>query len=193
MKLKTIFLFLLLAAQQSYSQDLDSLKERTQNVYQYTINLDYDKLLETSYQKLFEIVPKDEVRQILVTTFSGNNEMKIKIINIPPNFKFGKIKKVEDHTFCFIDYDIAMEFEIVGQQFNKSEGIEIAGNMKKQMDAKEVTFNEESNTFKILKRSDMIAIWDDSTNNQWQFLNRDKDNVLAKYLFSKKVISELGL
>lgn len=193
MKFKTILLFLLIAAQQSYSQDLNSLKVNAENIYKYTINLDYDKILETTYQKLFEIVPKDEIKQILVTTFSGSDEVKVKIINIPPNFRYGKIKKIEDHTFCLIEYDLAMEFEMIGQQFNKSEGIQIAGEMKKAMDAREVTFNEDTNTFTIKKRSDMIGIWDDSTNNQWQFLNRDKDNVLAKYLFSKKVISELGL
>jgi len=193
MKFKTLLLFLLVTVQQSFSQDLNTLKTNAEEVYKSTLNLDYDKILETTYQKLFEIVPKDEIKQILVTTFSGNNEMKIKLLNVPPNFRFGKIKKIEDHTFCLIDYDLAMQFEIKGKQFNKSEGIELAANMKKAMDATDVTFDELSNSFKVLKRTDMIAVWDDSTNNHWQFLNRDKNNQIAKYLFSKKVIAELGL
>ncbi len=193
MKFKTLLLLLLVSVQHSFSQDLNSLKVNAENVYKSTLDLNYDKILDTTYQKLFEIVPKDEVKQILITTFNGNQEMKIKLLSIPPNFKFGKIKKIEDHTFCLIDYDLAMEFKIKDKQFSKSEGIEIANNMKKTMDATDVSFDEVSNTFKVIKRTDMIAIWDGSTNNQWQFLNRDKNNQIAKYLFSKKVIAELGL
>jgi alcohol dehydrogenase YqhD (iron-dependent ADH family) len=64
---------------------------------------------------------------------------------------------------------------------------------KSALETEKVTFDEPTNTFTIHKRSTMIGIYDEFTNNAWKFLNKDKNNVLANKLLSEKVIKTLGL
>ncbi|HOD10869.1 MAG TPA: hypothetical protein PKH91_08995, partial [Flavobacterium sp.] len=112
MKLKKIALLLLLISQVTVGQDLNSLKIEAQKVYEATAILDFDKIIDGTYPKVFEIVSKEQMKQILISTFNGNDEMKIKLLNVPPDFKFGEIKKIDTQTFCLIDHNLSMELTL---------------------------------------------------------------------------------
>jgi hypothetical protein len=83
MKLKKIALLLLLISQVTVGQDLNSLKIEAQKVYEATTILDFDQIIDGTYPKVFEIVSKEQMKQILISTFNGNDEMKIKLLNVP--------------------------------------------------------------------------------------------------------------
>ena len=193
MKLKKIALLLLLISQVTVGQDLNSLKIEAQKVYEATAILDFDKIIDGTYPKVFEIVSKEQMKQILISTFNGNDEMKIKLLNVPPDFKFGEIKKIDTQTFCLIDHNLSMELTLQEKIEDDEEAEMMLEIFKAGMETDKVTFNKETNTFTIKKISTMIAIADKATNNKWKFLNKDKENVLATKLFSKKVLKELGM
>jgi hypothetical protein len=65
--------------------------------------------------------------------------------------------------------------------------------MKEAMETNDIVFNKENNAFSILKKAAMIAIVDDFTQNEWKFINKDKNNAFVNKLFNEKVIQELGL
>ena len=193
MKLKKLALLLLLISQVTVGQDLNSLKIEAQKVYEATAILDFDKIIDGTYPKVFEIVSKEQMKQILISTFNGNDEMKIKLLNVPPDFKFGEIKKIDTQTFCLIDHNLSMELTLQEKIEDDEEAEMMLEIFKAGMETDKVTFNKETNTFTIIKISTMIGIADQATNNTWKFLNKDKENVLATKLFSKKVLKALGM
>ncbi|MFN3754192.1 hypothetical protein [Flavobacterium sp.] len=192
MKLKLTLIVALLLAQFTLAQDLASLKESTQKIYLATTTLDYDAILDSTYPKVFEILPKAQMKEILIETFNGNEQMKIKLLNIAPNFEYGEIIKIGDQNFCLIDHNLEMELTLT----EKIEGEEIemmVDLLKAAMETERVTFSKEANSFTVKKKSTMIGISDAATKNQWKFINKDKENVLVNKLFSNKVVTALGL
>lgn len=192
MKLKKIAFLLLLISQLTVAQDLNSLKVEAQKLFDATKTMDYDKIIDGTYPKVFEMVPKQQMKQILISTFNGNDEMKISLLDIEPDFKFGEIKKIDNQTFCLIDHNFAMELTIKEKIEDDDEAQMMIDIFKEAMETEKVTFNKEKNSFTITKVSTMIAIFDDATKNTWKFLNKDKENALAKNLFSKKVLKALN-
>ncbi len=192
MKLKLTLIVALLFAQVTFAQDLASLKEGAQRIYTATTTLDYDVILESTYPKVFEIVPKAQMKELLISTFNGNEQMKIKLLNVAPNFEYGEIKKIGDQNFCLIDHNLAMELTLT-EKIPEDEVELMTDLMKEAMDCDKVSFNKETNTFSINKKATMIGIADAATKNQWKFLNKDKENVLANKLFSDKVVTALGM
>ena len=192
MKLKLTLIVALLFAQLTFAQDLTALKEGAQKIYVATTTLDYDAVLDNTYPKIFDIVPKTQMKEMLAATFNGNEQMKIKLLAIEPDFKFGEIKKIGEQTFCLIEHNLGMELTLT----EKIEGEEIqlmTDLMKEAMESDKVSFNAETNTFSITKKATMIGVSDADTKNQWKFINKDKKNALVIKLFSEKVIKELGL
>ncbi len=174
----------------SFAQDLTSLKTEAQKMYSATIALDYDLILETTYPKLFEIVGKDKMKETLISTFNGTEEMKIKILPIEPEFSYGKIKKIGNKLFCLIDYNLSMQLIFNDTMIDSKIFIK---EFKKNTDAKSVTYDKSTNSFTINIRYTMIGIFDAFTNGKWCFLNKEKGNVLFDKLFDETVKKELGL
>lgn len=174
----------------SFAQDLASLKVGIQKIYSATTTLDYDVILESTYPKLFEIVEKEKMKEVLVSTFNGSEEMKVKLLSVDPEFSFGKIKKIGTKTFCLINHNLAMQ--LIFKDTIEDSKIFIK-EFKKSMDTKSVTYDKETNSFTIIVRSTMIGIHDEYTNNEWRFLNKEKGNVLFDKLFDEAVKKELGL
>ncbi len=192
MKLKTTILITLLFAQFTFAQDLTALKEGAEKIYKATTTLDYDTILDSTYPKVFEIVPKDQMKEVLIATFKGNEKMKVKLLPIAPEFKYGEIRKIGEQNFCMINHNLGMELTLT-EKIEADEIEMFTDLMKEGMEAEEVTFNPETNAFTIRKNATMIAISDAATKKQWKFLNKDKKNALATKLFSNKVIKELGM
>ena len=154
--------------------------------------MNFDAIIEGTYPRLFELVPKEQMKALLIATFTENEEMKVELINVPANFSFGEIKKIGDQTFCMIDHDLKMELTLA--QKVENEEIEFMTTMMKEaMETNDIVFNTEKNAFSILKKAVMIAIADSFTQNEWKFINKDKNNAFVNQLFSEKVIQELGL
>lgn len=187
---KFVYLSFLLLGLNAYSQDLASLKVNAQKAMDYTIAMDLNGLLDLTYPKVFTLSPREEVLKVLDQAFNGNPEFKIKMIPVAPNFNFGPIKKIEGHTFCVIKHNNAMEIKFTDKIENPDAIIEV---FKSGLKADEVTFNPEKNSLTAKVVSTMVAIADESTKNQWTFLNNDNEGALFSTLFNEKIRTELGL
>ncbi len=176
----------------SFSQSLEELKSNSQKIYEATTTLNYDQILEYTYPKVFTIIPKDKMKEALESTFKGTEEMKVKLIDVAPNFTYGEIKTIDKQKICQVNHNLSMEltFTETLEEGNAEMMIEI---FKEAMETEDVTFNKEKTTFSINKVATMIAISDELTKNQWRFLNKDKENKLMKMLLNKKVLQEIGL
>lgn len=182
----------LLVSLSSFSQDIASLKTDAEKMYQSTVNIEIDNILDSTYPKIYDFVTREQLKEVLLATFKGNDEMKVKLLSVEPNFKFGEIVKIDDQTFCLIKYNLSMELTII-KQIQDDETELITDVFKSAMETDDVTYTKETNSFVINKVSTLIAISDTATQNKWKFLNHDKKNVLVEKLFSKKIIKKLGL
>lgn len=187
-----LFLILVLIASFAsniHAQDLTSLKTEAQKTYEASANLNFDAIFEHTYPKVFDIVSKEQMKEMF-DQMMANDQFTIKLIPVAPNFKFGNIKKIENKLFCVVEHDNAMTMK-----FNTPmEGAEdLIATFKASMKADEVTYDKASNTFSIKMRSTMIAIADEQTKNKWKFLNNDKSGQLFNMLFNEKIKTELGL
>jgi hypothetical protein len=193
MKKQIIFLLAcILFTTISFSQDLNALKAEIQKTYDATIALNYDKILDYTYPKLYKFIPRDKMKEALIATFNGTDEMKVKILDVDPNFNYGEIKTIDDQKICLVKHDLSMELTL--KETLEEEDVEMMIDLlKSTMETEDITFDKEKTTFKINKIATMIAISDELTNKQWRFLNKDKENKLMAMLLNKKVVKELGL
>lgn len=187
---KTITLIVLLISFCNYAQNIESLKINAQKIYDYTAKQDFNGILDLSYPKLFTIAPRETMLKVLESSFNGNSDFKIKLITVDPNFQFGEIKKIENKTFCIIKHNNAMTMTFT----EKIETPDMYINLfKESMKASEVTFDEKTNSINIKLISTMIAVADDTTNNEWRFLNDDKSGKIFTLIFNDNIKKELGL
>lgn len=191
MKTKLIINFIVaFISIQMHAQTIEPLKEEIEKIYQATIVLDYDAILEATYPKVFDLVSKEQMKEVLKSTFNGNEGIKVKLLPTEPEFSFGEIFKIENHFFCLVNHNLSMQLVMD----EKIEDIEMMISIfKSTLETDKVTFDQSTNTFTIHKRSTMIGIYDEFTNKTWKFLNKDKNNLLANKLLSEKVIKTLGL
>jgi hypothetical protein len=184
-----LFAFLISTTFSAVAQDMVTLKVEAKKAYEASSNMNYDAIFETTYPKVFDIIPKEQMKDMFEQMIK-NEQFTIQLVQVEPNLSFGEIKKVGAQTFCLVDHDNVMEMT-----FN--EPVEDAEMMvdlfKNSMEAKEVTYDKEKNAFKIKLRSTLIAVADELTNNKWKFLNKDKENKLFTMIFDEKIKTELGL
>jgi len=187
-------LFLLLVFIVSFTsniqaQDLTSLKTEAQKTYEASANLNFDAIFEHTYPKVFDIVSKEQMKEMF-DQMLANEQFTIKLIPVAPNFKFGDIKKIENKLFCVVEHDNAMTMKFNTPMENAED---LTETFKASMKADEVTYDKSTNTFSIKMRSTMIAIADEQTKNKWKFLNNDKSGQLFNMIFNEKIKTELGL
>ena len=174
-------------------QDLKSLEDETTKMYNSTSKMNFEEILDFSYPKLFDIVSREQMKQMLEATFS-NEQFDISFLPIAPNFDYAPIKKIDNKSLCIIKYNIGMSMH-----FNEpieDETVEIMINtLKAQGESySDVKFNKEKNTFIIKGISTMIAIADDITENKWKFITYDKNKrQIAEMLLSDSILNKLGL
>lgn len=190
MKLKIVLLsFLFVYSISTLAQDKESLKKEALKAYKAGASMNYDMIFETTYPKVFEIIPKESMKKMFEQMME-NEDFSIKLIEVDPKFTFGEIKKVGDKSFCLIDHN-----SVMNMQFKKpmEDAETMIGIFKTSMDAKNVTFDKATNSFRIELRSTLIGVADSTTNNKWKFLNKDKENKLFLMTFDEKTQTALGL
>lgn len=171
------------------AQDMTSLKTEALKSYKASVNMNFDDIFETTYPKVFEIIPQDQMKTMFGQMME-NEQFSIKLVEVEPDFSFGEIKKIEDKSFCFVDYNnvMIMKFKAPMEDADSMVGI-----FKSSMEADKVTYDKASNSFRIEMRSTLIAVADDATNNKWKFLNKDKENKMFSMIFNEKIVKALGL
>ena len=189
MKIKNILLlFILFWTISGIAQDLVSLKEAASKSYHAGATMNYEAIFETTYPKVFEIISVEQMKATM-DKMMDNEQISIKMVEVEPNFTFGEIKKIDDRFFCLVDHNNVMNMQFKEPVENGDAMVEI---FKNSMEAQNVTYTREANSFKIELRSTLIAVADDFTGFKWKFLNKDKENKLFSMLFNDKILKELG-
>lgn len=187
---KIVTLLVLFISFYNHAQNIDALKTNANKVYDCTAKQDFNCILDLSYPKLFSIAPKETMLEVLKNSFGGNPDFKIKMITVNPNFQYGEIKKIEDKTFCVIKHNNAMTMTFTEKIETPEMYISL---FKESMKTDDITFDKKTNSINIKLISTMVAVADNTTNNEWRFLNDDKSGKIFSLIFNENIKKELGL
>lgn len=191
--MKTPFLivaFLLASCFVAVAQDKQALETGMTKMYKNTVEANYDGMIEDTYPKIFEIAPKEKLREALQNMMNGDG-YTMTVINTPPNFEYGPIKKIGEGSYCIVKHNLLMKMAFKSP-ISDEEKKTMTENFKTALQASEVTFDQKSNSFTINKRADVVAVANKLTNNQWKFINRGPTPLMEK-LLDASVVKELGL
>lgn len=189
MKLKFCILFILTSII-TFAQDLTSLKNDAQKVYDLTIEKKYDKVLDYTYPKLFEIIPRKEMLEVL-NNMLDNEEMTMTIEEVSPNFTFSQVMKINSGTYYVIEHNNKMTMKFK-QELGEGKEM-IIEYMRESMPNYQITFDEKTEIITLDGKAKMIAISDELTNGIWKFLNYNGDSPMMEQVLGKDILEKLGL
>lgn len=191
--MKKYFLLIIFVLTTSFSgiaQDRQSLENAALQMYDNTVAGNYEAVANGTYPKIFEIIPKDKMMEMLKGMLNGDGYTMM-LLKGNPNFEFGAVKKIDDGNYSLVKHDLLMKM-IFKEPVDNAESKSMIDNFKKAMQTSDVTFEAKSNSFTIKKRVDVIFIADKLTNNKWKFMNRAGHGLMLK-VFNDKVVKEYGL
>lgn len=191
--MKKLFLILaFLATSIGFSQTLQSLKADTQKMYEASYNMNYDEVTSFTYPKVFELIPKEKMLEILEQTFN-NESMRVRLVTVDPKFVYSEIQKIENKNVAIVNYNNAMRI-IFEQKMTEDEGTKMLENFKNSGNYTVTKFEKERNAVYLEGPATMIAVADETTKNEWKFLNYEKgQSQMANEVLGESLISKLKL
>ncbi|CAH8282076.1 hypothetical protein EV196_11043 [Mariniflexile fucanivorans] len=139
-------------------------------------NRDFDALLQMTHPKVFEILPKEDMKNFLKSMFEGTEELSIDMPKIIPNYKLSEIYNIEKDTlkFAFVSYDMNFKMTFNNQEFDDDAKEMMLPIMEAQ--GMEVEFLSNKTMSVLVKDSLTIILKDNNTNNEWVMANYNPDS-----------------
>lgn len=187
---KLLLSILLLSCILVSAQDKKSLQERANKAVEHTVKGEYEKLMDYTYPKIFDLVPRDVLAKMFRDMLKADG-FTISIVNTAPNFTYGEIKKIDNAYYSVIEHDLHMNL-VFDDPIEDADIDDTVNAFKTAMKSNDISYDKLTRTLKIKKRAQMIAVADALTKNQWMYINNDGGPLLAK-LIPEKAIKQLGL
>lgn len=192
MKTKIIFL-LLLCSVTSFSQTIEKLKVATKKIYDANYNMDFDSIVNLTYPKIIESIGgKDTMLEKLDSEYQ-NEEFRMRLELVNPIFQYSELKKIEGKTFCVITYKNPTRYFFESKLNSETTSKKVAS-LKESNKTNDVVFEPKRNSINVKRISKLIAVWDETTQNQWKFFNFDNStqSELFGIIFNENTKKELG-
>ena len=193
MKINLTLIVLFLTFSNGFSQSIEDLMIGTKNLYQANYTMDFEAIALLSYPKIEASIGKEALLEKL--DLRHQNEayrLRLQLEMVP--FKFGPIRKIEEKSFCVVTFRNPMRY-FFENKLTPEKAAEKATWLKEINNTKDVIFEPKRNSFNVKKMSTYIAVFDETTNNQWKFFNLDDPNQKQIFdtIFNESVKKELGL
>jgi hypothetical protein len=196
MKKISLCLCCLFASIAILAQKDTTLERRLAEFMQANEKLEFSKVLDYTYAKLFTIVPRNQMLEILQNTFDNEN-MSIKldslrIDSIYPVFKLenGSYAKViySFNMFMLIKYPDGDSLSVDEKKEKNDFMVSALGG---QYGENNVSIDPITGFLKIQVTSPMAAVKDQIA-KQWSFVNLKEKDPLMDRLFDKEVLKRLA-
>ncbi len=172
-----------------FGQNKEKLQSEALKMYEFTMNSEYDSLMNYTYPKLFNFVSKEKLITEMNKAFD-NNDFKISILKQKPNFYFGEILELNGNYYALIEHDIKMNLAF--KEPAEEDELNLMVDLFKTV-MKTDSVKVKDNSITIKKRSEMIAISEGEYNHKWYFLNNDQNSFLLNALIPENVQEKLGI
>jgi hypothetical protein len=189
MRLKILIVLFTFYSTVSFSQSLENLKSETDILYSAFYNMDFKTILDKTYPKVFEL----EGRDAMLTkrdSLHQNQTTSYRYVYPKVNFSFSEIKEIEGKKFCTIKYNRAVRITFE-KKLNTQKAEEFQKSMKDSGKFKSVIFEKNRNSFLMIGPVTLIAVADETGNNNWTFIDI-QDNLNQLKVLSEQIKKELG-
>ncbi len=178
---KIIFVFLVIFKTTLFSQEvaqvsaIEPLNALVKKMFVDINNKDYDAVLDMTHPKVFEIVPKAQMKTMFVSMFEGNGQFSVEIPKTIPDYKLSEVFKGKEDSlaYAFTSYDMGMKMTFHDQEYDE----ESKKMMKAIMKTKGMDVDFISNNAMNVMMYDRVTILikDNDTANKWVMINYDPD------------------
>ena len=189
-----IFGFLFLASGfVSFAQSLENLKLQAKKIYDANYTMDFDTVTELTYPKIYETLGKSAFIEKLDADYQ-NEEFRMRLQIVDPVFQYSEIKKIEGKSFCIITYKNPIRY-FFEKKMDAATAQKKAADLKTSAQAYETIVEPKRNSINVKRNSKFIAFADESTQNQWKFINYDDlvQRERLDALLNENIKKELGL
>jgi hypothetical protein len=181
----SMMLVILNAPAQNQKDSIDLLN-RLEIFYKSNESLDYEKMLDFMYPKIFTLSSREETKASIENTFN-NEELSMKMdslktIEIFPFFS------VDSGRYVRITYSMILIMSYKKSSDDSSQMKNLLEIMQGQFGKENARLNETGKSLMLLQKVDMAAI-KDNLSPEWTFLNLTKDDPMLEMILSKEIIS----
>jgi hypothetical protein len=176
-----------------FSQNDPELKNRLQLFMEANRAMDFEKIMDYTYPKLFTIAPRAQMIEVIKSTFD-NEEMQIGMdsLNIDSLYPGFAIKQ---SSYAKVKYSMKMVMKFkLNEEDNKDGKMQMAEMMlpvmKKQFGNDKVRVDD-AGVFHIKTTTYMVAIKDEYA-KEWCFVNLNETDPLTKKILSKELLDKLA-
>lgn len=173
-----------------FAQTDPKLVERMNIMMKATEVPDYNTILDYTYPKIFSIVPREKMLEVLQMTFE-NKQFTVSLDSVIADTIY-PVFTIGDASYAKIIHSQVMRMKFKEQldSTNKTKFSATTNALKEQFGEDKVRFDTASNTINIRMRPDMIAI-KDSFASEWSFINLKEDSPVTPMIFSEEVLEKL--
>ena len=164
-----------------------AISEKLDMFFAATQEKDWDKVLDLTYPKLFNLYPREQMLGVFqnmeaegMTIEMGNMEIK----NI-----YGA-EDFEGETFSAVDYAMQMKMILSGESFNDQALDFMKTSFETTYGEDQVTLDRENKTFTLQAEKTLFAIADDGTDN-WHFIEKnDEQMMILEQIIDAQVLAK---
>ncbi|MCG7279987.1 hypothetical protein MHJ94_01590 [Chryseobacterium taklimakanense] len=156
------------------SPEQQQILKETQSFMTFLEQKNYDKILEMSHPALTEKFEKQMMIDGFKMIFEGNDQFSMKLNPIADSaYKVSDVYKDGTSQYAFVSFPMNMEMTFKNQKFD-ADSKKMMVNMMEVQGMKAEFVND--TTLNISKLALTVALKDQSTNNQWKYINHDENN-----------------
>jgi len=189
MKKYIILICLLNSVSSGFSQfakDSAELVTRLDTFIQYNRDMNFDKIMDYTYPKLFTIATKEQVKEALESVFNSD-ELTLKMDSLKTE-KIYPLFASGNNRYAKVNYSMLILMTPKPMKDTADIGM-LVSIMQKQFGDENVRFDKNTNTMIIYQKLDMAAIKDELS-PEWTFFNLNKDDPMMDLLLDKEIISK---
>ena len=171
-----------------FSKDSIELINRLQIFMQYNRELNFDKVMDYVYPKLFTIAPREKIKEAMEAAFQSD-ELVIKMDSIQIQ-KVYSVFAVDNNKYSKINYSMQILMKPVKIEDSLDMNM-LLTIMQGQYGKENVRINEKTNTLIVHQNLSMAAI-KDKHSKEWTFINMKKEDPLMGMLLEKPILDKLN-
>lgn len=187
MKKLIVSICLVLLTTLSFGQaNKKQLKSSVETYMKYSKALDSDNIIEQLNPKLFNVVPKEDLKASMDMVLNVPG-MDISIDDLSV-LSISDIKTINKKKFAIIDYSAVTTMKLTNDEMKASANQMLAA-FQQQFGESNVSFNQENNSFAVKAKKQMVA---EFVKDKWTFVDYDKASPqLMELVFDEKTRQEL--
>lgn len=151
------------------------------NFFTNSLQLKTTTLINYVHPDNFKTKTKESFIYSLDELQKPRDGVQIAVVYVPPNFKFGDIKKIHGRYYSIFYYDVVLNIQIIQTMQSFEEDILIKLYYK-QFGQSNVRYNPTKKMFTVKQRLKDVAIADEATLYSWKFYNVIEDVKLQEEL-----------